>query len=101
MVQSPEMSEQTPDAIFPNDDFGEVRIDHSDPRRGKELLTITVEIGNGQRENILIYENDTAESVAEDFCKKYVNISKELKEVFTQQIDENIRQVKSEMGFND
>ena len=58
--------------------------------RGKELLTITVEIGDGQRENILIYENDTASFVAEEFCAKYVNISDDLKEAFTQQIDENM-----------
>ena len=47
--------------------------------RGKEMLTITVEIGNGQRENIIIFENDTAERVAEDFCQQYVNINSELK----------------------
>ena len=65
--------------------------------RGKELLTITVEIGDGQRENILIYENDTADQVAEEFCSKYVNISEDLKDAFTQQIDENMWQVKAEM----
>jgi len=50
--------------------------------RGNELLTITVEIGNGQRENIVIFENDTANDVAEEFCKKYF-LGPELKEVFT------------------
>lgn len=39
----------------------------SDPARGKELLTITVEIGNGQKENIVIFENDDAESISNAF----------------------------------
>lgn len=54
--------------------------------RGPELLTITVEIGNGQKENIQIFENDTAELVAEEFCQKYTNLNEDLKEVFVQQI---------------
>jgi hypothetical protein len=33
-----------------------------------ELLTITVEIGNGDSENLLIYDDDTAEEVTEKFC---------------------------------
>lgn len=33
----------------------------------QELLTITVEIGNGEKENIVIMENDTPEAVAERF----------------------------------
>jgi hypothetical protein len=35
--------------------------------RGKELLTITVEIGNGQKENIVIYENDDAQQISDEF----------------------------------
>ena len=65
--------------------------------RGNEMLTITVEIGNGQQENIIIYENDTAERVAEEFCSRYENINAELKELFTNQIEENIREVKAEI----
>lgn len=70
----------------------------SDPIRGKELLTITVEIGNGQRENIIIFENDDAEQVSEVFCKKH-NIKDELKEIFTNQIADNIIQVKEEIAM--
>ena len=39
--------------------------------RGNELLTITVEIGNGKRENIVIFEHDRAEDVAEEFCERH------------------------------
>lgn len=35
--------------------------------RGKELLTITVEIGNGQKENIIIFENDDAQQISDEF----------------------------------
>ena len=66
--------------------------------RGKELLTITVEIGNGQRENIIIFENDDAQNVSDTFWNKH-NINDELKEIFTNQIAENIIQVKEEIAL--
>ena len=65
--------------------------------RGKELLTITVEIGNGQKENIIIYENDDAQYISDSFCKKH-NINDELKTIFTNQIADNINQVKEEIA---
>ena len=65
--------------------------------RGKELLTITVEIGNGQKENIIIYENDDAKYISDSFWKKH-NINDELKIIFTNQIAENINQVKEEIA---
>jgi len=45
-------------------------------------LTITVEIGNGQKENLVIYENDTALRVGEEFCKKYTMMDHGMKEAF-------------------
>jgi hypothetical protein len=65
--------------------------------RGKEMLTITVEIGNGQKENIIIYENDDAQYISDSFWKKH-NINDELKIIFTNQIAENINQVKEEIA---
>lgn len=55
-------------------------------QRGKELLTITVEIGNGQKENLVIFENDSAEKVAEEFCQKYTNLDENMKAAFVEQI---------------
>lgn len=66
----------------------------------KELLTITVEIGNGEQENIVILEDDTAEVVADRFCNKY-DMNDELRSIFTEQIAQNIEQAKQEMGFED
>ena len=37
--------------------------------RGKELLTITVEISSGQKENVIIFENDDGYEISEAFCK--------------------------------
>ena len=37
--------------------------------KDKELLTITVEIGNGKREKIVIRENDNVQEVSDQFCK--------------------------------
>jgi hypothetical protein len=65
--------------------------------RGTELLTITVEIGNGQKENIVIYENDDAQQISDVFCEKH-NINDDLKVIFTNQIAENIIQVKREIA---
>ena len=65
--------------------------------RGKELLTITVEIGNGQKENIIIFENDDAQQISDEFCNKH-GINDELKTIFTNQISENIAQVKEEIA---
>lgn len=61
-----------------------------------ELLTITVEIGDGQKENIIIMENDKPEEVAQRFWNKY-QLSDELLEIFTEQIEQNINQVKQEI----
>lgn len=71
--------------------------DNLEDTRGKELLTITVEIGNGQKENIIIYENDDAQQVSDAFCNKH-GINDELKVIFTNQIAENIMQVKEEIA---
>lgn len=65
--------------------------------RDKELLTITVEIGNGQKDNIIIYENDEAQHISDEFWKKH-NINDELKAIFTNLIAENIKQVKEEIA---
>ena len=64
---------------------------------GKELLTITVEIGNGQKENIVIYENDDAQEISDAFWERH-SISDELKVIFGNQIAENIIQVKNEIA---
>lgn len=61
-----------------------------------ELLTITVEIGNGEKENIVIRDNDTPEEVAHRFWQKY-ELNDELKTIFTEQIAQNIEQVKREL----
>lgn len=65
--------------------------------RGNELLTITVEIGNGQKENIVIYENDDAQRISDAFCERH-NIKDDLKVIFTNQIAKNILQVKREIA---
>ncbi|CAI2384022.1 unnamed protein product [Moneuplotes crassus] len=73
---------------FQNDDFQDVQ--------EKELLTITVEIGNGQQENIVIMQGETADEVAEKFCNKY-DMNEELKLLFKEQITQNIDQALNEI----
>jgi len=66
------------------------------PPEKQELLTITVEIGNGEQENIIILNDDTAQKVAERFCDKY-DMNEDLKILFTEQIAQNMEQAKKEM----
>lgn len=35
--------------------------------RGRKLLVITIEVGNGKQEQLKIYENDNPKEVAEEF----------------------------------
>ena len=37
----------------------------------KEVLTITIEIGNGQSENIIIHEGDDPRELARQFARKH------------------------------
>lgn len=62
----------------------------------EELLTITVEIGNGEKENIVVLTTDTPEDVADRFWRKY-DMNDELRDIFVEQIAQNIEQVKREM----
>ncbi|CAI2384299.1 unnamed protein product [Moneuplotes crassus] len=73
--------------------------DFNEPEE-KELLTITVEIGNDQQENIVIMEGETANEVAERFCNKY-DMNDELRLLFTEQIEQNIEQALNEMNENE
>lgn len=66
------------------------------PVRGRELLTLTVDLGEEGRENILIFENDHPEHIAQNFCLKH-NIDEKLKEMLISHISANMEQVRSEI----
>lgn len=66
----------------------------------QELLTITVEIGNGEKENIVVLTTDTPEDVADRFWGKY-DMTDELRDIFVEQIAHNIEHVKREIESND
>ena len=53
------------------------------------MLTITIEIGNGRNENIVVREHDTPRSLANEFAKKH-EISDQLRELLSEQIRLNI-----------
>ena len=61
----------------------------------KELLTITIEIGNGQNENIHINEGDSPHALASEFAKRH-GINEQLTELLAEQIRLNIEQLASE-----
>ena len=51
----------------------------------KEILTLTIEIGEGQNDNILIHEGDDPQQLADAFALKH-NIGSQLKELLAEQI---------------
>ena len=61
----------------------------------KEILTLTIEIGEGQNDNILIHEGDDPNVLAKAFASKH-NIGDQLKELLAEQIRQNIQQVQIE-----
>jgi hypothetical protein len=85
---------EKPDIMYSNTNREQVPVNNFEQN---ELLTITVEVGNGEKENIVIMENDTPELVADRFCKKY-QLNDELREIFVEQIAQNIEQVKQEIS---
>ena len=55
----------------------------------KELLTITVEIGNGRQENILIRQNDDPFELATKFAQEH-GVSNQLRDLLANQIRLNV-----------
>jgi hypothetical protein len=53
--------------------------------QGKKMLIVNLELGEGEQENILIYENDNVRKISIEFCKK-----KCLDEEFVSVIEEHI-----------
>jgi hypothetical protein len=69
---------------------------NEDLAQDQELLTITVDIGNGETENIVIMRDETAEDVAERFWAKY-DMDEDLRGVFSEEIQKNIEMARKEV----
>lgn len=61
--------------------------------RGRKLLIITIEIGNGRQEQLTIYENDNLQEVAEDFCSQH-NYGRDLRDMLQYQIENTVYETK-------
>ena len=57
-----------------------------------ELLTITIDIGNGKQENIQVFEGDDPYTLAREFAVKH-RLDMRLTELLASQIQSNIEQV--------
>lgn len=57
--------------------------------KGNELLIMTIEIGDGKTEELTVYENDTPDLLAKQFCKKHC-LSVEVIDVLIDQIKSNL-----------
>ena len=63
----------------------------------REILTLTIEIGEGQNENILIREGDNPYVLAAHFAEKH-QIGDQLRDLLAEQIRQNIEQVSLEQA---
>ena len=70
------------------------------PERGRKLLIVTIEIGNGEQENLTIFENDNPQDVAREFCKRH-GIDNELQEIIALHIENSIHETKSKLLMRD
>lgn len=64
--------------------------------KGRKLLVITIEIGNGKQEQLTIYENDNPQEVAEEFCNRH-HYERELRDLLQYQIECTIYEAKSKL----
>lgn len=63
-------------------------------QKDRKLLIVTIEIGNGEQEQLTIYENDNPQEIAEEFCNKH-NIDRDLQEIICMHIEKSINDTKS------
>ena len=73
--------------------------DESNKNSNDQLLTITVEMGNGIEKNINIYKGDTAENVSDIFIKEN-NLSEDLKPILQLTIMNKMKEVYSNFNSN-
>jgi len=66
----------------------------------QELLTITIDIGNGMQENIQVFEGDNPYELARDFAHRH-SLDLRLTDLLASQIQNNIDQVLLQGGAND
>lgn len=64
-------------------------------RKPKELLVMTIEIGNGQKDTIHVFENDDPNDLAYNFCEKH-NLDSTIVFPLSQNIYTNMEQVINE-----
>lgn len=63
--------------------------------KGIELLILTVDLGNGVQDNIVIHEHDEANALASKFCKLH-GLNAEYQKTLAQQIEEQIERLLGE-----
>ena len=66
----------------------------------EELLTVLLDIGNNKEEQIIIYEGDKAETIAENFVIKH-NMDDKMKDKLKKHIQENIDKVMIEIALEE
>lgn len=56
---------------------------------GNEILIMTIDIGDGRKDEILVKEDDDPHTLAENFCAKH-RLGSEVKEALIEQIEQNL-----------
>jgi len=63
--------------------------------RGKQILIMNVDIGDGRTDEIVVYESDEPEDLAREFCERY-ELSDQICQALSLQIEANIEQLVDE-----
>jgi len=94
-MQSPAINKLTPKESS-SEEKGNKSLFSNSVGRGRKLLVITIEVGNGKQEQLVIHESDNPQMVAEDFCIRH-NYNRELKDMLQYQIECTIYEAKSKL----
>ena len=62
---------------------------------GREILVMTVDLGQGRKDKLIVHENEKPEDLAASFCRRY-NLSERLCGALTANIRANLEEVKDE-----
>ena len=96
----PSMEEQDPLRGEEEEVYEEAQEPTGQGNTQQELLTITIDIGNGMQENIQVFEGDNPYELARDFAHRH-SLDLRLTDLLASQIQNNIDQVLLQGGAND
>lgn len=78
-----------------DNEISEESFNYSTDNKGNEILIMTIEIGDGITDDLVVHEDDKPQTLADQFCKKH-GMGLDVKEALLLQIEENLQAVYNE-----